>query len=84
MSFKFERTYTETFEVEHVKLNFVSYRIFHRVRKDVTSCEFCDKDFQQDDFPALAFISKNGNKLICYECGKLAIDGGANELNWDK
>lgn len=84
MSYIYERHYTERFEIEKVKRNFMKYRAFSNVRKDIPNCELCDKEFEDDDTTNLAFVKSHHNKLICNTCASIVISGGAEEIDWGK
>ncbi|MEK3975538.1 hypothetical protein [Psychrobacillus sp. FSL K6-1267] len=82
MGYTVEKNYTERYEIEKVKTNFMSYKRFSAVRKDIPNCELCDKGFQDSDNTNLAFAKKTTNKLICDECASKTIEGGAESINW--
>lgn len=82
MSYIYEKHYTERYEVESVKRNFMKYRAFSNVRTDIPFCELCDKEFEDDDDTNLAFVKQAHNKLICNYCASKVISGGAEEIDW--
>lgn len=82
MGYTVERHYTERFEIEKVKTNFMKYKQFSAVRRDIPNCELCNKDFKENDNTNLAFAVKTTNKLICDDCATKAIEGGAEKISW--
>lgn len=82
MSYIFERKYTDRFEIEKIKTDFMKYKQFSNVRKDIPNCELCGKEFAPEDNTNLAFITGKKNHLICDNCTTDAIKGGAEEINW--
>ncbi|PGT10234.1 hypothetical protein [Bacillus cereus] len=77
MSCLLKQTYTETFEVIKVWVNFMSYKSYSKYRQDTPKCEICRTDFKEEDNTNLAFIKDKKNHLICDKCSDKAIKGGA-------
>lgn len=77
MSYLFKQTYTETFEVVKVWINFMNYKNYSKYRQDTPRCEICRSDFMEEDNTNLAFIHMKKNHLICDNCSDKAIKGGA-------
>ncbi|ARO21369.1 hypothetical protein B2J90_28535 (plasmid) [Bacillus tropicus] len=77
MSYLFKQTYTETFEVVKVWVNFMSYKSYSKHRKDTPKCEICRTHFEEESNTNLAFIKGEKNHLICDNCSDKAIKGGA-------
>ena len=82
MSYVFEKQYTDMFEIEKIKVNFMKYCSFSNVRKDIPNCELCRKEFQAEDNTNLAFIKNKKNHLICDDCTYKSIEGGAEKIDW--
>jgi hypothetical protein len=82
VSYVFKKHYTERFEIEKVKRNFMKYRAFSNVRRDIPDCELCDKEFKGEDNTNLAFVKAKHNKLICDECASKVLSEGAEEVSW--
>lgn len=82
MGYIFKKVITREFEIDVVKRNFMKYKKFHNVRKDVPNCEFCNKEFSLEDNTNLAFIPKKQNILICDACAEEIVKGGAREASW--
>lgn len=81
MGYKFEKTEVTEYEIDTVMTNFMVYKSFYRVRKDIPNCEMCGHPFEMDEQTNLAHFKRQQNKLICDACAKKAIQGGAREHN---
>lgn len=68
--------------VEKVKTNFMMYGQFHLLREDIANCEFCSREFKNDDITNIAFIKGKKNYLICDCCTLDSIKGGAKKVSW--
>lgn len=79
MGYVFKKTYSEEYNITLVLMNFMKFSSFNKVRKDITKCEVCLVDFNQDDFTHLAFVERKKNHLICDKCADKALKGGAKK-----
>lgn len=84
MAYVFERKIIERFEVQRIEREFMSFKRFSSVRKDIKECEFCTLSFEPDDQTNLAFVNGKKNQLICDRCADKAIEGGAESSQWNK
>jgi hypothetical protein len=82
MSYLVEKHYIERFEIEKIKTDFMKYKRFSAVRKDIPNCKICSKEFEPDDNTNLAFIKGKKNHLICDDCATEAIQAGVEIINW--
>ena len=69
-------------EIQFVKKLYMDYESFSAVRQDITQCEMCSHQFQQEDNTNIAFVKNDLNKMICDRCANNIISNGAKETDW--
>ena len=84
MPYTFTRTIIEQVEIEEIKRNFMTYRVFCATRIERSNCAMCDHTFDANEVVHLALARKQSHMIICESCANIALANGAKQQFWQE